>query len=58
MEKKLFSLCVAILTIAVLAGCQAHTPEVIHPQFQPVDLGAKLKSGEYIQFLNSSIRNS
>jgi len=42
----------AILTLIILMGaalisCQAHHAPVVHPQFQPVDLNTKLKSGAY-----------
>ena len=55
MGKKIFSLCVAILIIAGLISCKAHTPEVIHPQFEPVDLNAKLKAGDYRQKANNFV---
>jgi len=55
MGKKLLSLCGAILIIAGLISCNAHTPEVIHPQFEPVDLNAKLKAGDYRQKANNFV---
>jgi hypothetical protein len=47
MRKRFFSLMEVILISAFLISCQAHMPEVIHPEFQPVDLNAKWKAGEY-----------
>ena len=46
MQRKLVLPLLAVLTAAVFLGCQAHVPEVVHPQFQPVDLDAKMKAGE------------
>ena len=45
MRKKFVSLLGIILFSAFLISCQAHTPEVIHPDFQPVDLN--VKAGEF-----------
>jgi OOP family OmpA-OmpF porin len=48
MKKNYFIFALATLVSALLIGCQAaHRPQVVHPQFQPVDLNAKLKSGAY-----------
>lgn len=47
MHRRLVLPLLAVLTAAVFLGCQAHAPEVVHPQFQPVDFDAKMKAGEY-----------
>jgi OOP family OmpA-OmpF porin len=55
MRKKLFLFCGAILIIACFTSCMAHTPEVIRPNFEPVDLNAKLKAGDYRQKANNFV---
>jgi len=47
MRKKIFLLSKIVFIVVILIGCQAHVPEVIHPQFQPVNLESKQKAGEY-----------
>ena len=49
MTKNYFTILFTVMVSALVIGCQAHTPEVRHPAFQPVDLNAQLKSGEYSQ---------
>lgn len=53
MTKKYFNLIFKILIGALVIGCQAHTPAVRYPAFEPVDLNAQLKSGEYSQRTNN-----
>ena len=55
MRNKFFSLSGAILILACFISCKAHTPEVIHPHFEPVDLNAKLKTGDYRQKANNFV---
>ena len=47
MRKNFFSLTGIVLVSVFLISCQAHIPQVTHPEFQPVDLNAKLMAGEY-----------
>jgi OOP family OmpA-OmpF porin len=47
MRKKFFLLMQIILISAFLISCQAHIPEITHPEFQPLDLNAKWEAGEY-----------
>jgi OOP family OmpA-OmpF porin len=47
MHRRLVLPLLVVLTGAVFLGCEAHVPEVVHPQFQPVDLDSKMKAGEY-----------
>ena len=47
MRKKHVGLVVTILISVFIISCQVHTPEVVHPEFQPVDLNTKWKSGGY-----------
>lgn len=53
MTKKNFSMTAIIFIGALLISCQAHVPEVVHPEFQPVNLNAKWKAGEYKQKVDS-----
>ena len=53
--KKYLAIVVTVIVSALVIGCQAHTPEVRHPPFQPVDLNAQLKSGEYTQRINNFV---
>ena len=55
MGKKLFLLGGAILIIACLISCTAQKPVVTHPHFEPVDLNAKLKTGDYRQKANNFV---
>lgn len=47
MKKNYYLLSFIVLMGVILVSCQAHHAPVVHPQFQPVDLTAKLKSGAY-----------
>ncbi|MDH3838770.1 MAG: hypothetical protein OET57_18645, partial [Desulfobacteraceae bacterium] len=47
MKKNYYILNFIVLMGVILVSCQAHYAPVVHPQFQPVDLNAKLKSGAY-----------
>ncbi len=49
MKKNFYSYFITWLIGAVLIGCQAHTPQVSYPRFQPVGLDSKLSSGGYRQ---------
>ena len=47
MKKNVAILFFVLLMGVVFISCQAHHAPVVQPQFQPVDLNAKLKSGAY-----------
>ena len=53
MKKNYVLLTLIVLVGATLIGCQAHHAPVVHPEFQPVDLNAKLKSGVYKPKVNN-----
>ena len=53
MKKNYVLLTLIVLVGAALIGCQAHHAPVVHPEFQPVDLDAKLKSGVYNPRVNN-----
>lgn len=47
MKQKYGVFILIVLMGAVFISCQAHHAPVVHPQFQPVDLNAEVKSGVY-----------
>jgi OOP family OmpA-OmpF porin len=53
MKKNYVLMILVLLMGAVFISCQAHHAPVVQPQFQPVDLNAKLKSGVYMPKVNS-----
>lgn len=53
MKKNYVIFTLIVLMGAVFISCQAHHAPVVHPQFQPVDLNAKLKSGVYKPKVNN-----
>ena len=53
MKKTYLFMIMVFLMGAALIGCQAHHAPVVQPQFQPVDLNAKLKSGVYKPKVNN-----
>ena len=55
MRKKHVGLVVTILISVFIISCQVHTPEVVHPEFQPVDLNTKWKSGGYRQKIENFV---
>ena len=55
MRKNFFLLTKIILIGAFLIGCQAHLPEVTHPEFQPVNLNTKWKAAGYKQKVDNFI---
>lgn len=55
MTKKYLTIALTVIVSALMIGCQAHTPEVRHPAFQPVDLNAQLNSGEYRQRVDNFV---
>jgi OOP family OmpA-OmpF porin len=55
MMNKYFTIVFGVIISALMIGCQAHTPEVRHPVFEPVDLSAQLESGEYRQRVDNFV---
>ena len=53
MKKNYLFLIFIFLMGSAFISCQAHHAPVVHPQFQPVDLNAKLKSGVYKPKVNN-----
>lgn len=53
MKKNYAFLIFVLLMGAVFLSCQTHQAPVVQPQFQPVDLSAKLKSGAYKPKVNN-----
>ncbi|MDX1708300.1 MAG: OmpA family protein [Desulfobacterales bacterium] len=53
MKKNVVILILVFFMGAVFISCQAHHAPVVHPQFQPLDLNAKLKSGAYMPKVNN-----
>ena len=55
MARKYLAIALAVLLGALVIGCQAHTPQVRHPAFEPVDLSAQLNSGAYRQRVDNFV---
>ena len=53
MRKNVILLILVFVMGVVFISCQAHHAPVVHPQFQPVDLNAQLKSGAYKPKVNN-----
>jgi OOP family OmpA-OmpF porin len=47
MKKNYVAWLLIVLTAALFISCQAHHERVVQSQFQPIDLNAELKSGNY-----------